>query len=210
MDFKALARTFLNLLVKRWLKSFFLLSFMPRTAAAICFSKAFQLSTKRTHVVFNFRAKKERLTLWKMILSLCTKYPKRLSPMKREIKLSKKRSSSNWFFCVSIYLFGPVPNINQQHFGFFSGRPHWVDVQMAHRLKIPHTFVIHTYTKPTKCHFCNKMLVGVFKQVRISLGRSVAKSWAKERKKKAAAIAIFAKKRTLNWKRLHRKRRRIN
>ncbi|CAB4057499.1 PKD [Lepeophtheirus salmonis] len=35
---------------------------------------------------------------------------------------------------------------------------------MATRLKIPHTFFIHTYTKPTKCHFCNKMLVGVFKQ----------------------------------------------
>ncbi len=47
-----------------------------------------------------------------------------------------------------------------------AGRPAWVDVQMANRLKIPHTFVIHTYTKPTKCHFCNKMLVGVFKQVR--------------------------------------------
>ncbi len=45
-----------------------------------------------------------------------------------------------------------------------AGRPPWVDVQMAHRLKIPHTFVIHTYTKPTKCHFCNKMLVGMFKQ----------------------------------------------
>ncbi|XP_059097444.1 serine/threonine-protein kinase D1-like isoform X2 [Tigriopus californicus] len=45
-----------------------------------------------------------------------------------------------------------------------AGRPVWVDVQMAHRLKIPHTFVLHTYTKPTKCHFCNKMLVGVFKQ----------------------------------------------
>ena len=35
---------------------------------------------------------------------------------------------------------------------------------MANRLKIPHTFVLHTYTKPTKCHFCNKLLVGVFKQ----------------------------------------------
>ncbi|XP_071748485.1 serine/threonine-protein kinase D3 isoform X3 [Lepeophtheirus salmonis] len=45
-----------------------------------------------------------------------------------------------------------------------AGRPAWVDVQMATRLKIPHTFFIHTYTKPTKCHFCNKMLVGVFKQ----------------------------------------------
>ena len=46
-----------------------------------------------------------------------------------------------------------------------TGRPPWVDVQMATRLKIPHTFVIHTYTKPTKCHFCTKILVGVFKQV---------------------------------------------
>ncbi|XP_023333340.1 serine/threonine-protein kinase D3 isoform X2 [Eurytemora carolleeae] len=44
------------------------------------------------------------------------------------------------------------------------GRPAWVDMQMATRLKIPHTFVLHTYTKPTKCHFCNKILVGVFKQ----------------------------------------------
>ena len=35
---------------------------------------------------------------------------------------------------------------------------------MANRLKIPHTFVLHTYTKPTKCHFCNKLLVGVIKQ----------------------------------------------
>ena len=35
---------------------------------------------------------------------------------------------------------------------------------MANRLKIPHTFVLHTYTKPTKCHFCNKVLLGVIKQ----------------------------------------------
>ena len=35
----------------------------------------------------------------------------------------------------------------------------------ANRMKIPHTFVIHTYTKPTQCQFCKKMLVGVFKQV---------------------------------------------
>jgi len=45
-----------------------------------------------------------------------------------------------------------------------SGRPAWVDQQMATRVKIPHTFVLHTYTKPTKCTFCNKVLVGVFKQ----------------------------------------------
>ena len=58
-------------------------------------------------------------------------------------------------------------------FPFNLGRPAWVDVQMAQRLKIPHTFVIHTYTKPTKCHFCNKMLVGVYKQVEYVSGSGV-------------------------------------
>ena len=38
-----------------------------------------------------------------------------------------------------------------------AGRPAWVEVKMANRPKIPHTWVIHTYTKPTKCHFCNKV-----------------------------------------------------
>ena len=39
-----------------------------------------------------------------------------------------------------------------------------MDLHQANRLKIPHTFVVHTYTKPTKCHYCSKILVGVFKQ----------------------------------------------
>ena len=50
---------------------------------------------------------------------------------------------------------------------FFTGRPPEVELMFANRMKIPHTFVIHTYTKPTQCQFCKKMLVGVFKQVLI-------------------------------------------
>ena len=49
----------------------------------------------------------------------------------------------------------------------FTGRPPEVELMFANRMKIPHTFVIHTYTKPTQCQFCKKMLVGVFKQVLI-------------------------------------------
>jgi len=45
-----------------------------------------------------------------------------------------------------------------------AGRPPEVELMFANRMKIPHTFVIHTYTKPTQCQFCKKMLVGVFKQ----------------------------------------------
>lgn len=35
---------------------------------------------------------------------------------------------------------------------------------MAGRIKIPHTFVVHSYTKPTVCHYCRKLLKGLFKQ----------------------------------------------
>lgn len=32
------------------------------------------------------------------------------------------------------------------------------------RYRIPHTFVIHSYTRPTVCQFCKKLLRGIFKQ----------------------------------------------
>ena len=38
-----------------------------------------------------------------------------------------------------------------------SGRPAWVEAHLKNRLPIPHTFVIRTYTKPTKCHLCHKV-----------------------------------------------------
>lgn len=31
-------------------------------------------------------------------------------------------------------------------------------------MKIPHTFQVHTYTRPTVCHVCKKLLRGLFKQ----------------------------------------------
>ncbi|CAL8111585.1 unnamed protein product [Orchesella dallaii] len=44
------------------------------------------------------------------------------------------------------------------------GRPPWIEREMAGRIKIPHTFVVHSYTRPTVCHFCKKLLKGLFKQ----------------------------------------------
>lgn len=32
------------------------------------------------------------------------------------------------------------------------------------RIKIPHTFAVHTYTRPTVCQYCKKLLRGIFKQ----------------------------------------------
>jgi len=56
------------------------------------------------------------------------------------------------------------PSTKQRSTSMIGGRPPEVDALFRNRVKIPHTFVIHTYTKPTQCHYCKKMLVGVFKQ----------------------------------------------
>ncbi|XP_033626068.1 serine/threonine-protein kinase D1-like isoform X2 [Asterias rubens] len=44
------------------------------------------------------------------------------------------------------------------------GRPLWVEKAVASRIKVPHTFVVHSYTKPTICQYCRRLLVGLFRQ----------------------------------------------
>ena len=46
----------------------------------------------------------------------------------------------------------------------YTGRPVWVDRQCASKIKVPHTFVIHNYTRPTQCQLCRKLLKGLFRQ----------------------------------------------
>lgn len=45
-----------------------------------------------------------------------------------------------------------------------TGRPLYIEDIMRMRIKVPHTFVIHSYTKPTVCKHCEKLLKGLFKQ----------------------------------------------
>lgn len=32
------------------------------------------------------------------------------------------------------------------------------------KVKVPHTFLIHSYTRPTVCQACKKLLKGLFRQ----------------------------------------------
>ncbi|XP_011500982.1 PREDICTED: serine/threonine-protein kinase D1 [Ceratosolen solmsi marchali] len=60
-----------------------------------------------------------------------------------------------------------IPSIitpKQSRLPSLSGRSAWVERELATRVKIPHTFVVHTYTRPTVCGFCKKLLRGLFKQ----------------------------------------------
>ncbi|XP_055351317.1 serine/threonine-protein kinase D1-like [Paramacrobiotus metropolitanus] len=45
-----------------------------------------------------------------------------------------------------------------------TGRPSIIDIIMSSRIQVPHTFLIHSYTKPTVCKHCEKLLRGLFKQ----------------------------------------------
>uniref|UniRef100_A0A8C5GLG1 Serine/threonine-protein kinase n=1 Tax=Gouania willdenowi TaxID=441366 RepID=A0A8C5GLG1_GOUWI len=63
---------------------------------------------------------------------------------------------------------GPLAKIARQSAGkrilSWSGRPIWMDRMEKTRVKVPHTFAIHTYTRPTICQYCKRLLKGLFRQ----------------------------------------------
>ncbi|XP_063222839.1 serine/threonine-protein kinase D1 [Bacillus rossius redtenbacheri] len=58
----------------------------------------------------------------------------------------------------------PLLSQKQSRSPSLGGRPPWVEKELASRIRIPHTFVLHSYTRPTVCQHCRKLLKGLFKQ----------------------------------------------
>ncbi|XP_048474174.1 serine/threonine-protein kinase D1-like [Rhincodon typus] len=48
--------------------------------------------------------------------------------------------------------------------GVYIGRPIELDKIFLSKVKVPHTFAVHSYTRPTVCQFCKKLLRGLFRQ----------------------------------------------
>ncbi|XP_043119783.1 serine/threonine-protein kinase D1 isoform X2 [Puntigrus tetrazona] len=46
----------------------------------------------------------------------------------------------------------------------YIGRPIELDKILLSKVKVPHTFAIHSYTRPTVCQHCKKLLKGLFRQ----------------------------------------------
>lgn len=53
---------------------------------------------------------------------------------------------------------------NSRSKSWSGGRPLWMEKEYACRIKVPHTFVVHNYTRPTVCQHCKKLLRGLFRQ----------------------------------------------
>uniref|UniRef100_G1TXD8 Serine/threonine-protein kinase n=1 Tax=Oryctolagus cuniculus TaxID=9986 RepID=G1TXD8_RABIT len=47
---------------------------------------------------------------------------------------------------------------------FYTGRPIELDKMLLSKVKVPHTFLVHSYTRPTVCQACKKLLKGLFRQ----------------------------------------------
>uniref|UniRef100_A0AAY4C942 Serine/threonine-protein kinase n=1 Tax=Denticeps clupeoides TaxID=299321 RepID=A0AAY4C942_9TELE len=50
------------------------------------------------------------------------------------------------------------------YFSQLYGRPIWMEKMVLGRVKVPHTFNVHTYTRPTICQYCKRLLKGLFRQ----------------------------------------------
>uniref|UniRef100_A0A8C1H753 protein kinase C n=1 Tax=Cyprinus carpio carpio TaxID=630221 RepID=A0A8C1H753_CYPCA len=62
----------------------------------------------------------------------------------------------------------PSPSTSDEHIqqspSSYIGRPIELDKILLSKVKVPHTFVIHSYTRPTVCQHCKKLLKGLFRQ----------------------------------------------
>ncbi|XP_076833072.1 serine/threonine-protein kinase D2 [Brachyhypopomus gauderio] len=47
---------------------------------------------------------------------------------------------------------------------FYTCRPVHLDKMLLSKVKVPHTFAVHSYTRPTVCQYCKRLLRGLFRQ----------------------------------------------
>lgn len=70
------------------------------------------------------------------------------------------------FFSLLLFLYLQLLSSNvvpkQSRSPSLGGRT--ADKEAAGRIRIPHTFVLHSYMRPTVCQFCRKLLKGIIKQ----------------------------------------------
>ena len=98
---------------------------------------------------------------------LCSRYPRIVSKMicfvtNTPVLLQHDMFCNKYHFVSRVICF-----VTSIHVLFFQ----------LDQVKIPHTFVLHTYTKPTKCTFCNKVGILVLCSTRIITVDSFKTAW---------------------------------
>ena len=66
--------------------------------------------------------------------------------------------------CLLANLYPSQPRTPSEARRFYTGRPVHLDKILMSKVKVPHTFAIHSYTRPTVCQYCKRLLRGLFRQ----------------------------------------------
>uniref|UniRef100_A0A8C4H849 protein kinase C n=1 Tax=Dicentrarchus labrax TaxID=13489 RepID=A0A8C4H849_DICLA len=76
----------------------------------------------------------------------------------------RRRRSSNVSLTGGLVNMGRPLSAEPSPSQSYIGRPIELDKILLSKVKVPHTFLIHSYTRPTVCQHCKKLLKGLFRQ----------------------------------------------
>uniref|UniRef100_A0A669DQ54 Serine/threonine-protein kinase n=1 Tax=Oreochromis niloticus TaxID=8128 RepID=A0A669DQ54_ORENI len=80
----------------------------------------------------------------------------------QSLRLSTTESSLHCLLTNS--LIKSTPRTASDARRFYTGRPVHLDKMLMSKVKVPHTFAVHSYTRPTVCQYCKRLLRGLFRQ----------------------------------------------
>jgi protein kinase D len=90
------------------------------------------------------------------------------SPKHPATLFTEEKKDSNFLFPVTSHQKGQsdyFPSRERRSSSqSYVGRPIELDKLLMSKVKVPHSFLIHSYTRPTVCQHCKKLLKGLFRQ----------------------------------------------
>uniref|UniRef100_A0A6Q2Y7C2 Serine/threonine-protein kinase n=1 Tax=Esox lucius TaxID=8010 RepID=A0A6Q2Y7C2_ESOLU len=93
----------------------------------------------------------------------CSGARKRRLSSSQSLRLSTTDSLSS-VGTVSVSTCNEEPRTPSEARRFYTGRPVHLDKILMSKVKVPHTFAVHSYTRPTVCQYCKRLLRGLFRQ----------------------------------------------
>uniref|UniRef100_A0A8C4Z707 Serine/threonine-protein kinase n=1 Tax=Gadus morhua TaxID=8049 RepID=A0A8C4Z707_GADMO len=89
---------------------------------------------------------------------------RRLSTTSLTSSQSLRLSASESLSSVATASTTSTPRTPSEARRFYTGRPVHLDKMLMSKVKVPHTFTVHSYTRPTVCQYCKRLLRGLFRQ----------------------------------------------
>uniref|UniRef100_A0A671W3F2 protein kinase C n=1 Tax=Sparus aurata TaxID=8175 RepID=A0A671W3F2_SPAAU len=83
---------------------------------------------------------------------------------KRRLSTTSLSSSQSLRLSTTESVFIPRGEFISDARRFYTGRPVHLDKILMSKVKVPHTFAVHSYTRPTVCQYCKRLLRGLFRQ----------------------------------------------